>query len=126
MKGFVPGFLAFVRIDMTPESAVQAQVIVLATATIFTVLSTVMLLVFLRRMRKARSAIGRVCAAVLVTIALLSSPGLLDIAVTRMNHTSGAARVMIDPGWPVKLAPAMLAIIMATILSWRRNKHARK
>lgn len=77
--------------------------------------------------RRRRSSVVRVLAAVTMVIVLATSPGVFDSLTIATNRSRGMERVMIDPGALVTTAPGVLGLLVALSITWlwsRRQSRA--
>ncbi len=100
----------------------NVQLLFLGTAVVLTIVLTGLLVVFLQLARRSRSSTVRISAAAASIVVLLISPGVFDAVVAQLRSRAGAMYMSIDPGWMLKIAPAVVAAIIATVLIvWRRH-----
>lgn len=102
----------------------NVELLVVATAVVLTIMLTVVTFLLMRVARRNRSTAIRIGAAVIAVGALIISPGLFDATVSRLNTGTGPSYVSIDPGWGLKIAPAVIAAIIAAILVVRSRPRA--
>ncbi len=94
----------------------------IASATVLAIVLTLLFFVLLQLVRRSRSRGIRVLAAASLAAALVTSPCALDILVTKLNRTSGVRRVMIDPGLPIRIAPGLVAVVLAAMMAVRTSR----
>ncbi len=87
--------------------------VITSVAMILAVLLTITMCALLAIVRRSRSRVWRLVAGLLSGIAVLISPGLFDMLVTHLNHTSGITYLAIDPGWAIKVTPAVISLVVA-------------
>jgi hypothetical protein len=114
--GPVAGFLDFAPIKV---KAMNAEILVGATAIAITVVLTVIIVALARLARSNKSSMIRVFSATTAAVLLLLSPGVFDTMVTVLNSTSGMRHISIDPGWQIKVVPAIIAVVTAFLVTIR-------
>lgn len=107
--------------NMTASDVQLASIVVVI---VLSVLCAASLLILLRTIRLSRSRVVRVLAAFFVVVVVVAPVGVLDAALMMWNGTSGTGRVMIDPGWFMKLTPGVVAALVAWALNVRRGRYA--
>lgn len=117
--GPVVGFLAYAPTEMNNYNTTNVEPLILGAAIVVVIVATAVLYVLLRVARRGHSPIVRVLAATISVLVVLSCPGLIDWAVDEFNPASGIRRVIIHPGWAVKVASAMIALFIAALLNLR-------
>ena len=99
------------------------MVVVISTAAGLAALLTIVNCVCLSIARRPPSAIIRVLARAFSVVALLVSPGLFDTLLMHLDHSSGISYVAIDPGWSMKLAPAIMSLVITAVILVRSHSN---
>lgn len=91
------------------------------TAFVLVLIVAAAVYVLLRWARAHGSRGARIVAAVSVAVAVLMSPLVFDATIARIFGTADVNRVFVDPGWSMKLAPGVIGLLVALLLSARRR-----
>lgn len=91
-------------------TASDAQLVTALAAIASTLLCTGVLFLMMRMVRLSHSRAIRIFALVFGVVVIAVVPvALLEGTLLAWNRTSGMTRVMVDPGWLMKLAPGAIA-----------------
>ena len=81
-----------------------------------TILLTAIVFGLVAIIRESISPFIRILAATATALSLLLSPGVVDTAVMQSARSAAITYTTIDPGWALKLVPAVIAIVVAALL----------
>lgn len=96
--------------------------VVLTTAAI-TIVLALATFVLSRYARTARSTVFRSAAVAVLFVLIVVSPFVFDAVLASIHRTEQMSRVFVDPSFGIKLAPAIVAVMIA-IFGLRRQKHS--
>ncbi|SRR6266540_718240 len=94
----------------------NAQVLVIVVVVAVSILLTAIVFGLVAIIRKSISPFIRILAATATALSLLLSPGVVDTAVMQSARSAAITYTTIDPGWALKLVPAVIAIVVAALL----------
>ena len=94
----------------------NAQVLVIVVVVAVSILLTAIVFGLVAIIRKSISPFIRILAATATALSLLLSPGVVDTAVMQSARSAAITYTTIDPGWVLKLVPAVIAIVVAALL----------
>src|SRR5436189_1570448 len=98
------------------HALMNTQTIVIVSAVTIAIVLIVLVAILMRAFGISDSHIARGIVASTAVALLCLSPIAVDALVVWFNQSRGAGFVMIDPGWPAKIMPAVVAIIVAIAL----------
>ena len=102
------------------SSLEQANLLVISTAVAFTVLGALSFTTLLFIYRRTASRSLKLLVIATIACALFAAPIAINLTISALNRTSGAAFMMIDPGWLLTVAPGVISLFAAILLNrWR-------